>query len=84
MPLILLLLMLAPSSPCSQTPHHQARRNAAEPNRTLFVAGFDPRGIRTRDVEKAFEEFGRLVVSEPVFLACFEPSQYCVACCLGG
>lgn len=41
----------------------QARRSTAEPNRTLFVAGFDPRSIRTRDIERAFEEFGRLVVS---------------------
>jgi hypothetical protein len=40
----------------------KARRNSAEPNRTLFVAGFDPRGVRTRDLEKAFEEFGRLAV----------------------
>jgi RNA recognition motif-containing protein len=40
----------------------KARRLSAEPNRTLFVAGFDPRTIRTRDVERAFEEFGRLVV----------------------
>ncbi|EFN53940.1 hypothetical protein CHLNCDRAFT_25380 [Chlorella variabilis] len=42
----------------------KARRNSADPNRTLFVAGFDPRGIRTRDIEKAFEEFGRLVRCE--------------------
>jgi hypothetical protein len=40
-----------------------ARRAAAEPNKTLFVAGFDPRTTRTRDVEKAFEGFGRLKVS---------------------
>ncbi|KAI3431467.1 hypothetical protein D9Q98_004519 [Chlorella vulgaris] len=42
----------------------KARRNSAEPNRTLFVAGFDPRGVRTRDLEKAFEEFGRLARCE--------------------
>lgn len=41
----------------------QARRDAANPSKTLFVAGFDPRTIRTRDIEKAFEEFGRIVVS---------------------
>ncbi|KAL4429013.1 hypothetical protein ABPG77_006052 [Micractinium sp. CCAP 211/92] len=42
----------------------KARKASAEPNRTLFVAGFDPRSIRTRDIEKAFEEFGRLVRCE--------------------
>ena len=41
----------------------KARRAAAEPSRTLFVAGFDPRSIRTRDIEKAFEPYGRLAVS---------------------
>ncbi|PRW39211.1 serine arginine-rich splicing factor RS40-like isoform X1 isoform A [Chlorella sorokiniana] len=42
----------------------RSRRSGAEPNRTLFVAGFDPRSIRTRDIERAFEEFGRLVRCE--------------------
>lgn len=38
-----------------------ARRKAADPNTTLFVAGFD-RTIRETDLEKAFEGFGRLKV----------------------
>lgn len=38
----------------------ETRRRNAEPNRTLFVAGFDPRGTRTRDVERAFEVYGRM------------------------
>jgi arginine/serine-rich splicing factor 4/5/6 len=40
----------------------EKRRDAAasEPNKTLFVAGFHSRDTRTRDLEKAFEEFGRL------------------------
>ncbi|PSC71904.1 serine arginine-rich splicing factor RS31-like isoform X1 [Micractinium conductrix] len=42
----------------------KARRDAANPSKTLFVAGFDPRTIRTRDIEKAFEEFGRIVRCE--------------------
>ena len=39
-----------------------ARRDAADPNTTLFVAGFDPRATRTKDLEKAFEGFGRMKV----------------------
>ncbi|KAL6784039.1 SRS10 [Auxenochlorella protothecoides x Auxenochlorella symbiontica] len=38
----------------------ERRREAAIPNTTLFVAGFDPRTIRTRDLERAFEPFGRV------------------------
>lgn len=38
----------------------RARRQAAEPNTSLFVAGFDPRGTRQQDLENAFEVFGRL------------------------
>ena len=53
----------------------KARRAAADPNRTLFVAGFDPRGVRTRDIEQAFEAYGRLVVS----FCC--PCCACCACC---
>lgn len=40
----------------------ERRREAAIPNTTLFVAGFDPRTIRTRDLERAFEPFGRVKV----------------------
>lgn len=40
----------------------KARRDAAIPNKTLFVAGFDPRTIRTRDLEEAFERHGKLRV----------------------
>ena len=40
----------------------ESRRMSAAPNTTLFVAGFDPRTIRTRDVERAFEPYGRLKV----------------------
>ncbi|KDD77172.1 hypothetical protein H632_c4p2 [Helicosporidium sp. ATCC 50920] len=36
------------------------RREAAAPSRTLFVAGYDPRHIRPRDLEQAFEPFGRV------------------------
>lgn len=32
-------------------------------NQTLFVAGFDPRSIRTRDLEELFERVGKLRVS---------------------
>jgi hypothetical protein len=39
------------------------RRSGADPNNTLFVAGFDPRGTRAEELEKVFEEFGRLKVS---------------------
>ncbi|GAB4814071.1 hypothetical protein N2152v2_001117 [Parachlorella kessleri] len=38
----------------------ETRRKNAEPNKTLFVAGFDPRGTRSRDIERAFEAFGRM------------------------
>lgn len=40
----------------------EQRRKTAEPNKTLFVAGFEPRSTRPRDVERAFEAFGRLRV----------------------
>ena len=39
-----------------------ARRSAADPNTTLFVAGFDARSTREADLEKSFEPFGRLKV----------------------
>ena len=41
-----------------------ARREAAAPNVTLFVAGFDPRGTRPEDLERPFEKVGRLVRCE--------------------
>jgi hypothetical protein len=44
----------------------EARRAAAEPNKTLFVAGFDPRTTRSSDVEKAFDGYGRLKVGAGV------------------
>lgn len=40
------------------------RRSTAEPNNTLFVAGFDPRATRSRDLERAFEGFGTLTRCE--------------------
>eukprot|EP00887_Chlorella_sp_A99_P002259 scaffold10.g2259.t1 len=64
----------------------KARRESAQPNKTLFVAGFDPRSIRTRDMEEAFERFGKLRVSAgsgglAVRLArCAEPRAWLSTC----
>ena len=33
----------------------------ARPSKTLFVVNFDPAGTRTRDLEKHFEPYGKLV-----------------------